>query len=109
MKQFILLITYICFLTSCANSSLKPDTYDRDSSQRISNVLYGEVVSLKRVSIEGETKSGTIVGGLVGAAAGSQVSDSKPESEIGAVLGGAIGATIGAMYLKIFNLLKESS
>ena len=51
MKQFILLITYICFLTSCANSSLKPDTYDRDSSQRISNVLYGEVVSLKRVSI----------------------------------------------------------
>ena len=51
MKQFILLLTYICFLTSCANSSLKPDTYDRDSSQRISNVLYGEVVSLKRVSI----------------------------------------------------------
>ena len=100
MKQFILLITYICFLTSCANSSLKPDTYDRDSSQRISNVLYGEVVSLKRVSIEGETKSGTIVGGLVGAAAGSQVSDSKPESEIGAVLGGAIGATIGGNVSK---------
>ena len=100
MKQFILLITYICFLTSCTNSSLKPDTYDRDSSQRISNVLYGEVVSLKRVSIEGETKSGTIVGGLVGAAAGSQVSDSKPESEIGAVLGGAIGATIGGNVSK---------
>ena len=100
MKKFILLIAYICFLTSCAKSSLKPDTYDRDSSQRISNVLYGEVVSLKRVSIEGETKSGTIVGGLVGAAAGSQVSDSKPESEIGAVLVGAIGATIGGNVSK---------
>ena len=100
MKQSILIITYICFLTSCANASLKPDTYDRDSSQRISNVLYGEVVSLKRVSIEGETKSGTIVGGLVGVAAGSQVSDSKPESEIGAVLGGAIGATIGGNVSK---------
>ena len=100
MEQFILLITYTCFLTSCANSSLKPDTYDRDSSQRISNVLYGEVVSLKRVSIEGETKSGTIVGGLVGAATGSQVSDSKPESGIGAVLGGAIGATIGGNVSK---------
>ena len=100
MKQFILLITFTCFLTSCANSSLKPDTYDRDSSQRISNVLYGEVISLKRVSIEGETKSGTIVGGLVGAAAGGQVSDSKPESEIGAVLGGAIGATIGGNVSK---------
>ncbi len=88
MKKIIIVVTFICFFTSCANSSLKPDTYDRDSSQRISNVLYGEVVSIKNVSIEGETKSGTIVGGLVGAAAGSQVSDSKPESEIGAVIGG---------------------
>ena len=100
MKQFILLIAYICFLTSCAKSSLKPDTYDRDSSQRISNVLYGEVISLKRVSIEGETKSGTIVGGLVGAATGGQVSDSKPESEIGALIGGAIGATLGGNVSK---------
>ena len=100
MKQFILLITFISFFASCSNSSLKPDTYDRDSSQRISNVLYGEVVSLKKVSIEGEIKSGTIVGGLVGAAAGSQVSDSKPESEIGAVIGGAIGATIGGNVSK---------
>ena len=100
MKQFILLITFISFFASCSNSSLKSDTYDRDSSQRISNVLYGEVVSLKKVSIEGEIKSGTIVGGLVGAAAGSQVSDSKPESEIGAVIGGAIGATIGGNVSK---------
>tara|TARA_B100000927_G_scaffold217437_1_gene177606 strand:+ start:298 stop:669 length:372 start_codon:yes stop_codon:yes gene_type:complete len=71
--------------------------------QRISNVLYGEVVSIKNVSIEGSTKSGTIVGGLVGAAAGSGVSDSKPESEIGAVLGGAIGATLGGNISKNFQ------
>ena len=100
MKKLTLVVTFIFFFTSCTNPSLKPDTYDRDSSQRISNVLYGEVVSLKKVSIEGETKSGTIVGGLVGAAAGSQVSDSKPESEIGAVIGGAIGATIGGNVSK---------
>ena len=92
----------VCFLivTSCANSSLKPDTFDRDSVQRISNVLYGEVVSLKKVSIEGSTTPGTIVGGLVGAAAGSEISNSKPESEIGAVLGGAIGATLGGNLSK---------
>ena len=94
MNKITALMTFL-FLTSCANSSLKPDSYDRDSVQKISNVLYGEVVSLKKVKIEGGTKSGTIVGGLVGAAAGSQVSESKPESEIGAVIGGAIGATLG--------------
>ena len=100
MKKIISLATFICLFTSCVNPSLKPDTYDRDSVQKISNVLYGEIVSLKKVTIEGETKSGTIVGGLVGAAAGSQVSDSKPESEIGAVIGGAIGATLGGNVSK---------
>ena len=90
-------------LFSCANESLKSDSFPRDSVQRISNVLYGEVVSIKNVSIEGSTKSGTIVGGLVGAAAGSGVSDSKPESEIGAVLGGAIGATLGGNISKNFQ------
>ena len=100
MKKIISLATFICLFTSCANPSLKPDTYDRDSVQKVSNVLYGEIVSLKKVTIEGETKSGTIVGGLVGAAAGSQVSDSKPESEIGAVIGGAIGATLGGNVSK---------
>lgn len=100
MKKIVSLATFICLFTSCVNPSLKPDTFDRDSVQKISNVLYGEIVSLKKVTIEGETKSGTIVGGLVGAAAGSQVSDSEPESEIGAVIGGAIGATLGGNVSK---------
>ena len=100
MNKISTLMTFLLCLTSCANSSLKPDSYDRESVQKISNVLYGEVVSLKKVTIEGGTKSGTIVGGLVGAAAGSQVSDSKPESEIGAVIGGALGATLGGNVSK---------
>ena len=90
MKNFITSLVLNLLLLSCANSSLQPDTFERDAAQRISNVLYGEIVSLKLVKIEGDTKSGTIVGGLIGAAAGSGISDSKPESEIGAVLGGAL-------------------
>ena len=100
MKKIISLATFICLFTSCANSSLKPDTYDRESVQKVSNVLYGEIVTLKKLTIEGETKSGTIVVGQEGAAAGTQVSDSKPESEIGAVIGGAIGATLGGNVSK---------
>ena len=101
MKLKVILYTSLLLLTyGCTNSSLGPDTFDRDSAQRISNVLYGEVVSIKKVTIEGSIKSGSIVGGLVGAAAGSGVSDSKPESEIGAVLGGAVGATLGGNLSK---------
>ncbi len=101
MKLKIILYSSILLLAcGCANSSLGPDTFDRDSAQRISNVLYGEVVSIKQVTIEGSIKSGSIVGGLVGAAAGSGVSDSKPESEIGAVIGGAVGATLGGNLSK---------
>ena len=99
LNKFLIIFLFL-FLGSCANSSLQPDTYDRSSVQKISNVLYGEVVSLRNVVIEGSTTSGSIVGGLVGAATGSNVSDSKPESEIGAVLGGAIGATIGGNLSK---------
>ena len=100
MKNFITFLVLNLLFLSCANASLQPDTYGRDAAQRISNVLYGEIVSLKEVKIEGDTKSGSIVGGLVGAAAGSGVSDSKPESEIGAIIGGAIGATLGGNLSK---------
>ena len=99
LNKFLIIFLFL-FFGGCANSSLQPDTYDRSSVQKISNVLYGEVVSLKNVVIDGSTSSGSIVGGLVGAATGSNVSDSKPESEIGAVLGGAIGATIGGNLSK---------
>ena len=100
-KYLIASLSLVLF--SCANESLKSDSFSRDSVQRISNVLYGEIISIKNVNIEGSTKAGTIVGGLVGAAAGSGVSDSKPESEIGAVLGGAIGATLGGNISKNFQ------
>ena len=96
----ILSLFLLCALYSCANVSLQPDAYSRDSAQQISNVLYGEIVGINNVSIEGDIKSGTMLGALVGGAAGKGISDSDPESEIGAVLGGAIGATIGGNISK---------
>lgn len=100
MKRIIILISLGLLLNNCANTSLEPDSYDRGSTQKISNVLYGEVVAVKKVTVEGDTMSGALVGGVVGAAAGSGISDSRPESEIGAILGGAIGASIGGNLSK---------
>ncbi len=100
MRRILILISLSLILNNCANSSLQSDTFDRDSAQKISNIYYGEVVAIKKVTIEGSTKSGALVGGLVGAATGSGVSDSRPESEIGAVLGGAICSTIGGNLSK---------
>ena len=104
MRRILILISLSLILNNCANSSLQSDTFDRDSAQKISNIYYGEVVAIKKVTIEGSTKSGSLVGGLVGAATGSGVSDSRPESEIGAVLGGAIGSTIGGNLSKSLML-----
>ena len=100
MKNIYILLSISLISFGCANQSLKSDTFQRDSVQRISNVQFGEIISLKNVNIEGSTKSGSIVGGLIGAAAGSGVSDSRPESEIGAIIGGAIGATLGGELSK---------
>jgi len=90
------LITILVLLSGCAYSSLQPETYSRDAAQEMRNVLYGEVVKVKTVNIEGDIKSGSLVGGVVGAAAGSGVSDGEIESSIGATLGAAVGSAIGS-------------
>ena len=83
-------------ISSCAYSSLQPETYSRDAAQEMRNVFYGEVVKVKTVNIEGDIKSGSLVGGVVGAAAGSGISDGEIESSIGAALGAAVGSAVGS-------------
>ena len=83
-------------ISSCAYSSLQPETYSRDAVQEMRNVVYGEVVKVKTVDIEGDIKSGALVGAVVGAAAGSGVSDGEIESSIGATLGAAVGSAVGS-------------
>lgn len=95
MKIYNILITAF-ILSSCANSSLQPDTYSRDAVQEMRTVLYGEVINIKSVKIEGDLKKGSLVGGVVGAAAGSGVSDNELESGIGATLGAVVGSAIGS-------------
>ena len=90
------LITILILLSGCAYSSLQPETYSRDAAQEMRDVFYGEVVKVKTVNIEGDIKSGSLVGGVVGAAAGSGVSDGEIESSIGATLGAAVGSAVGS-------------
>ena len=89
-------ITILVLLSGCAYSSLQPETYSRDAAQEMRDVFYGEVVKVKTVNIEGDIKSGSLVGGVVGAAAGSGVSDGEIESSIGATLGAAVGSAVGS-------------
>ena len=96
MKKITNLIIILVLLSGCAYSSLQPETYSRDAAQEMRNVFYGEVVKVKTVNIEGDLKSGSLVGGVVGAAAGSGVSDGEIESSIGATLGAAVGSALGS-------------
>ena len=95
MKSNLKIITFLIlslFISSCAYSSLQPETYSRDAVQEMRNVLYGEVVKVKTVNIEGDIK----MGGVVGSVAGSGVSDGEIESTIGATLGAAVGSAVGS-------------
>ena len=99
MKSNLKIITFLIlslFISSCAYSSLQPETYSRDAVQEMRNVLYGEVVKVKTVNIEGDIKIGALVGGVVGLVAGSGVSDGEIESTIGAILGAAVGSAVGS-------------
>ena len=55
-------ITILVLLSGCAYSSLQPETYSRDAAQEMRDVFYGEVVKVKTVNIEGDIKSGSLVG-----------------------------------------------
>ena len=99
MKSNLKIITFLIlslFISSCAYSSLQPETYSRDAVQEMRYVLYGEVVKVKRVYIEGDINMGALVGGVVGLVAGSGVSDGEIESTIGATLGAAVGSAVGS-------------
>ena len=43
-------------ISSCAYSSLQPETYSRDAAQEMRNVLYGEVVKVKTFMDESEVQ-----------------------------------------------------
>ena len=95
MKNF-LLIAYIFTISSCVNNSLQPDIVSRSDAQKQQYVVFGTIMDVSIVTIEGDREVGAAAGAAIGAAVGKNTTDSEPESDIATVLGGLVGSAIGS-------------
>ena len=95
MKNFLLIV--IIFITSsCVNNSLQPDIVSRSDAQKQQYVVFGTIMDVSIVTIEGDREVGAAAGAAIGAAVGKNTTDSEPESDIATVLGGFVGSAIGS-------------
>tara|TARA_B100001989_G_scaffold77750_1_gene53514 strand:- start:158 stop:640 length:483 start_codon:yes stop_codon:yes gene_type:complete len=94
--QSIILISILA-LGGCATGGFSPDVVSRDAAGKSQYVQSGTIVSIKKVTIEGDRDSGNIFGSILGAIIGSNIGgdDDQTTQEIGAVVGTAVGSTVG--------------
>ena len=92
----LLLIAVIFITSSCVNNSLQPDVVSRSDAQKQQYVVFGTIMDVSIVTIEGDREVGAAAGAAIGAAVGRNTTDSEPESDIATVLGGLVGSAIGS-------------
>ena len=95
MKNF-LLIAIIFITSSCVNNSLQPDVVSRSDAQKQQYVVFGTIMEVSTVTLDGDREGGAAAGAAIGAAVGRNTTDSEPESDIATVLGGLVGSAIGS-------------
>ena len=94
--QSIILISILA-LGGCATGGFSPDVVSRDAAGKSQYVQSGTIVSIKKVTIEGDRDSGNIFGSILGAIVGSNIGgeDDQTTQEVGAVVGTAVGSVVG--------------
>jgi Outer membrane lipoprotein len=93
--QSIILISILA-LGGCATGGFSPDVVSRDAAGKSQYVQSGTIVSIKKVTIEGDRESGNIFGSILGAIVGSNIGgeDDQTTQEVGAVVGTAVGSVV---------------
>ena len=94
--QSIILISILA-LGGCATGGFSPDVVSRDAAGKSQYVQSGTIVSIKKVTIEGDRESGNNFGSILGAIVGSNIGgeDDQTTQEVGAVVGTAVGSVVG--------------
>ena len=94
--QIIVLLSLLA-LGGCATGGFSPDVVSRDAAGKSQYVQSGTIVSIKKVTIEGDRESGNIFGSILGAIVGSNIGgeDDQTTQEVGAVVGTAVGSVVG--------------
>ena len=77
--QSIILISILA-LGGCATGGFSPDVVSRDAAGKSQYVQSGTIVSIKRVTIEGDRDSGNIFGSILGAIIGSNIGGDEDQT-----------------------------
>tara|TARA_Y100001970_G_scaffold99069_1_gene124636 strand:+ start:1929 stop:2411 length:483 start_codon:yes stop_codon:yes gene_type:complete len=94
--QYAILIS-ILTLGGCATGGFSADVVTRDAAAKSQYVQSGTVVSVRKVTIEGDRDSGNVFGSVIGAIVGSNIGGENDETtrQVGAVVGTAVGSVVG--------------
>ena len=96
LKSFNLIFILIIG-TSCSTLDYKPETVSQDQAGKIQTVLFGTILDLRSVKIEGDRDLGSAAGAVIG---GDLASDNNKapvaSGVIGALIGSAVGSEIGS-------------
>jgi len=93
-KSFIVFSIFL--ISSCVNTSLQPDVVSREDAQKDQYVVFGKIVDVTKVTIEGDREVGAAVGLAIGGVVGKESTDSELGSDVASVVGGLIGSAIGS-------------
>jgi len=82
---------------ACSSVDYKPETVSQDQAGVMQTVLFGTILDLRFVTIEGDRDLGSAAGAVIGADIASD-NDKAPVASgvIGALIGSAVGSGIGA-------------
>ncbi|BAS67533.1 outer membrane lipoprotein [Bathymodiolus septemdierum thioautotrophic gill symbiont] len=103
MKNKVILLMLVVFLTSCQSSTNRftqdergANTYSSTETGQLSSVLEGNIISIKQVRLSGSKGMGSGIGTALGAVTGASVVGSDDSDKAaGAIIGGLLGAMAG--------------
>jgi len=95
MKTIIAIATLPFFFVSCAQQSLRGDTYSRSEAGQAQTVREGRITSIRYVKIEGGNTAGMILGGVAGGVLGNQIGGGSGRT-LATVGGAGLGAVAGS-------------
>jgi outer membrane lipoprotein SlyB len=94
MKTFIIFLSFILLLSSCA-TDIKSNTYSANSVGEASFSYQGTILSVRKVKVKDLNSGAGAVGGAVaGGMAGNQISSGGGGAGVGALLFGVIGHAV---------------
>ena len=89
------LLSGVVFLSAC-QTTVSGDTFARSEAGRAQTVHWGEVESVRAVTIQNDSRRvGTATGAVLGGIAGSAIGGGSRANAAGAVAGAAAGGAIG--------------